>query len=235
MKNFLSKIFFGIFALLVIGFLFVMIYKTLVKAEITEKSKYEDEVVKKVNEVTDMAEKEAKEVIGKITNNDFGLDESAATYTKVLAEKSYSSINSQYEDFSSYSGYFIGTDGYIYAFYIKGNSQFGTLSLEDRNKLMLLNSKKIGSIKKADLTEIKRLVKKVKTTYDEKENEVEESAYDTTKMTAVYDYSRNLRISINEEGKYTVNNVSDCAEDLLYYISLYLKSYKISYDEFTSK
>lgn len=234
MKDFISKFFFMIIAAIVVLFLFVIVYKTLSTGEIIEKSKYEDKVVNKVNETVDEVKKETTDTINKITKkNEFGLDESGVQTVKVLAEKSLSSINTAYDKFSNYCGYFIGTDANIYMFYISENSEYGTLSLEDRNRLMLLNSKRVGSVEQDDFSEIKRLIKKIKISYDEKENEVNpESMYDNTKMLAVYDYIRNERISVTEEGKFSVINTSSQTESLQYLIGKYLKYYMVSYDEF---
>lgn len=232
MKKFLSYILFGVLSLGIIIFLIVMIYKTLRTNESIEKSKYEDVVVEKVNGTIDKAKQEGTNLVNKVLPNGEIINDTD-TSLRVLAEKSYQSINEEVEALSSYSGYFIGNDGNIYAFYINGSNEFMTLPCKERNDLMVANSKLIDSIVKDDLIKIKLLINKLNISYDEEENsDYESGAFDKTKMFAVYDYKRNERISLTEEGKYIVKNNSEDADNLIYLLGKYLKYYMLSYSDF---
>lgn len=236
MKDFLSNTAFAIFSVLVVLFLGVIVYLTLSRDGRIEKSKYEDVVVEKSKETIDNAKDSADELLSKvgIGADDLKVEEDGTiSEIKVLCEKAYININPDFEFLSSYQGYFIANDGYIYEFYIDANNGVLELPFAERTRLMIASSKKTNnSVTEEDLTAIKRLIRRIKIDYEETGTTEDSKG---TRVIASFNNTDDTRISLNEVGKINTKNKGEDSETLMYIINKYIKAYSVDYSEYQSR
>ena len=236
MKDFLSNTAFAIFSVLVVLFLGVIVYLTLSRDGKIEKSKYEDVVVEKSKETIDNAKDSADELLSKvgIGADDLKVEEDGTiSEIKVLCEKAYININPDFEFLSSYQGYFIANDGYIYEFYIDANNGVLELPFAERTRLMIASSKKTNnSVTEEDLTAIKRLIRRIKIDYEETGTTEDSKG---TRVIASFNNTNDTRISLNEVGKINTKNKGEDSETLMYIINKYIKAYSVDYSEYQSR
>lgn len=236
MKDFLSNTAFTIFSVLVVLFLGVIVYLTLSRDGKIEKSKYEDVVVEKSKETIDNAKDSADELLSKvgIGADDLKVEEDGTiSEIKVLCEKAYININPDFEFLSSYQGYFIANDGYIYEFYIDANNGVLDLPYSERTRLMIATSKKTNnSVTEEDLTAIKRLIRRIKIDYEETGSSSDSKG---TRVIASFNNTNDTRISLNEVGKINTKNKGEDSETLIYIINKYIKAYSVDYSEYENR
>lgn len=236
MKDFFSNTAFAIFSIIIVLFLGVIVYLTLSRDGKIEKSKYEDVVVEKSKETIDNAKESANDILTKVGIGDDDLklnDDGTISEIKVLCEKAYININEDFEFLSSYQGYFIANDGYIYEFYIDANNSVLDMPYADRTRLMIASSKKTNnSLTDDDLIAVKRLIKRIKIDYEETGSSSESKG---TRVIALFNNTSDTRISLNEIGAINTKNKGEDSENLIYLINKYIKSYSVDYSEYKAR
>ncbi|MCQ2749110.1 MAG: hypothetical protein MJ246_03790 [Clostridia bacterium] len=236
MKDFFSNTVFAIFSIIVVLFLGVIVYLTLSRDGKIEKSKYEDVVVEKSKETINNAKEEADELLSKvgIGEDDLKVEEDGTiSEIKVLCEKAYININEEFEFLSSYQGFFIANDGYIYEFYIDANNGVLELPFAERTRLMIATAKKTNnSVTEEDLTAIKRLIRRIKIDYEETGTSEGSKG---TRVIALFNNTNDTRISLNEIGKSSSKNRGEDSETLVYLINKYIKAYSVDYSEYENR